>query len=257
MPGFKMDRWKYFDITHRRHVLCNPTSFEKLDFIVSLVGLKPGERVVDIACGKAELLARLAERYGVSGVGVDKSPPFIEEARARLNARVPKAKVELLLMDGADFRPDPPESFALASCMGASWIFGGRRGTLRALRDMAAPGGCLLVGEVFWQKTPDPEYLAFEGLPRDLCGSHLDNVRTGEEEGLVPLYAAVSNGDDWDRYETLQWRAAAEWAVANPDDPDLPEVREKQARSREAYLRWGRDTLGWALYLFQKPAARE
>jgi predicted acyl esterase len=164
--------------------------------------------------------------------------------------------VDLVLMDGADFRPDPPESFALASCIGASWVFGGHRGTLRALKGMAAPGGCLLVGEVFWQKGPDPEYLAFEGLPRDLCGSHLDNVRTGEEEGLVPLCAAASNGDDWDRYETLQWRAAAEWAVANPDDSDRVEVREKQARSREAYLRWGRDTLGWALYLFQKPGPR-
>jgi len=256
MPDFKMDPWKYYDVTHRRHVLCNPTSLEKLDFVASLVGLKPGNRVVDIACGKAELLARLAERYGVSAVGVDKSPHVIEEARKKLAERAPGAGVQLLLMDGADFRPDLPESFALAICIGASWVFGGHRGTLRALKGMAAPGGGLLVGEVFWQKEPDPEYLAFEGLSRDLCGSHLDNVRSGEQEGLVPLYAAVSNGDDWDRYEALQWRATAEWAAANPDDLDLTEVREKQARSREAYLRWGRDTLGWALYLFQKPGKR-
>ena len=65
MLPWKMDRWKFYDVTHRRHVLCNPTSLSKLDDIIALLGLKPGARVVGIACGKGELLARLAERYGV------------------------------------------------------------------------------------------------------------------------------------------------------------------------------------------------
>ena len=70
MSEWKMDRWKYFDITHRNHVVCNPTSIEKLDEMLSLLYLKPGARVVDIACGKAELLVRLTERFGIKGVGV-------------------------------------------------------------------------------------------------------------------------------------------------------------------------------------------
>jgi len=63
----------------------------------------------------------------------------------------------------------------------------------------------------------------------------------------------VSNKDDWDRYEALQWYAATEYAWANPDDPDLAELLRRVARGREIYLRWGRDTLGWALYLFRNP----
>jgi ubiquinone/menaquinone biosynthesis C-methylase UbiE len=248
-----MDPWKYYDITHRRHVLCNPTSLAKLDDVMSLLELKQGDRVVDIACGKGEFLARLAERYGVSVVGVDKSAYCIADARKKLHERAPGSDAGLLVMDGADFRADPPESFALASCIGASWVFKGHRGTLRALKGMTAPGGYLLVGEIFWLKEPDPEYLKSDGLTRDFCDSHFENVKAGEEEGLVPLYSAVSSGDDWDRYETLQWHAAAEWTAANPYDPDLPEVLGKQAHAREVYLRWQRDTLGWALYLFKKP----
>ena len=56
-----MDMWKFYDITHRQHEICNPTSHEKLDLLVELLRLPKGAQVVDIGCGKAELLIRLAE----------------------------------------------------------------------------------------------------------------------------------------------------------------------------------------------------
>ena len=72
-----MDTWKFYDITHRGHVVCNPTSEEKLARLVDLVQLPTAARVVDIACGKGEFLIRLVEAYGVRGVGVDLSPFFL------------------------------------------------------------------------------------------------------------------------------------------------------------------------------------
>jgi len=251
-----MDRWKFYDITHRYHLVCNPMSSDKLDELIELFRLRPRARVVDIACGKGEVLVRLAERYGISGIGVDISPFCIANATKKHQERVPGARLEWVRMDGAEYQPDPPKSFDLAMCIGASWVFDGHRGTLRALKDMTVAGGLVLVGEPFWLKEPDDEYLAAEGHTRELCGSHHGNVAIGEEEGLIPLYTGVSNHDDWDRCETLQWYAAAEHAAANPDDPDLPELLARVAASRDSYLKWGRDTLGWALYLFRKPAKR-
>ena len=58
-----MDMWKFFDITHREHILCNPMSIEKLEQLITLLRLKPDARVLDIATGKGEFLIRLAERY--------------------------------------------------------------------------------------------------------------------------------------------------------------------------------------------------
>ncbi|MHA2386238.1 MAG: SAM-dependent methyltransferase, partial [Candidatus Thorarchaeota archaeon] len=66
-----MDTWKYFDITHRHHLLCNPTSKTKFERLCSLLKLQSSAHVLDIACGKGEYLVRLAEIYGISGVGVD------------------------------------------------------------------------------------------------------------------------------------------------------------------------------------------
>lgn len=39
----------------------------------------------------------------------------------------------------------------------------------------------------------------------------------------------------------------------NPNDPDNKEIQDLLRKEKENYLRWGRDTMGWATYLFGKP----
>jgi SAM-dependent methyltransferase len=251
-----LDTWKFYDITHREHMVCNPTSEEKLARLVQLVHLPRGARVVDIACGKGEFLIRLVEAYGAHGVGVDISPFCIAEAERRLRARVPQAGIAFIQMDGADFQPDPSRSFSLASCIGASWIFGGYAATLDALVSMVEPNGWVIAGEPYWLREPSQEYLRASGLTRDGFGSHAENVEAGERRGLELVHTLVSSNDDWDRYEGLQWYATAEYARAHPDDPDLADLLERVAKDKSAYLRWGRGTLGWAMYVFRcQPAS--
>jgi hypothetical protein len=117
---------------------------------------------------------------------------------------------------------------------------------------MTKQGGLILVGEPFWIREPDEAYLAAENYTRDMFGTHYENVIAGEDEGLFPLYTLVSNQDDWDRYETLKWYAAEKYARENPGDNDAREVLSRVSHERTSYLRWGRDTVGWSLYLFRK-----
>ena len=247
-----MDMWKFYNITHRNHVICNPTSGEKLGHLVELLRLPAGVRVIDIACGKGEFLIRLAEAYGVNCLGIDLSPFFIAEARKRLEVRAPEAEVTFREMDGAEFEPKEPHSFTVASCLGASWIYGGHAGTLDALTRMVAPGGWVVTGEPYWLQEPCEEYLKVLGLPKEAFGTHLGNVEAGEERGLDLVHTLVSNVDDWDRYEGLQWSASVEHARSHPEDPDLPEIVRRVGEEKAAYLRWGRDTLGWAIYVFRR-----
>jgi SAM-dependent methyltransferase len=248
----RVDLWTFYDITHREHVICNPTSLEKLSWLVDLLRLAPGSRVIDIACGKAEFLIRLAERYRVQGTGVDISPHFVAEAARRLGAHELESDITLLEMDGAEFEPPEGHRFALASCLGASWIFGGHARTLDALIRLVEPGGWVLAGEPFWRQEPPAEYLEAIGERRETFGTHASNVTDGEERGLVLVHTMVSNQDEWDRYEGLQWYAAEAHARLHPDDRDAREVSARVAREKDAYLRWGRDTLGWAIYVFRR-----
>jgi len=247
-----VDKWKYYDIRHKKHLLCNPMNKEKFERLCSLLRLKRGARVLDIACGKGEFLIRLAELYDVSGVGIDISPYCIRDCLEKHRKRVPNSDVRFIEMDGANYKPESPEAFDLAMCIGASWVYGGHRGTIQALKEMTKPGGLVIVGEPFWLKEPSEEYLKADQMKREEFGSHHDNVRVGEEEGLTCIYTLVSNHDDWDHYETFGWWAVDEYVRADPDDADIPELLQRKGREKETYLRWGRETLGWALYVFRK-----
>lgn len=246
-----METWKYFDITHAEHEICNPTSLEKTARLVQLLRLSPGAKVLEMACGKGELLVQLATAYSVSAVGVDLSPYCIRDAKVKLAERAPQADITLLEMDGADYEPDEPQSFDLTVCLGASWIFDGYRGTLAALQEMTRPGGQIVSGEPYWRREPDAAYLEMAGFEQDLFGAHHENVATGQELGLTLLHTLVSNKDEWDRYEGLQWYASERYARNNPDDEDVPELLSRQRKQQEEYLRYGRETLGWAIYLFR------
>lgn len=247
-----MDTWRYYAITHADHVVCNPTSPERLDELISLLELPADAVVWEAAPGKAELLVRLVERYGVTATGVDLSPFEIAVARDHAATRVPGAAVNLIEGDAAAHTP-PPGSADLAICLGASWIWDGHRGTVRALREIARPGGLVLVGEPYWKHEPEPEYLAIEELEAATISTLAGNVDIGREEGLTLLYAMPSSDAEWDGYEFPQLRAAERFAATHPDDPDVLELVARVRREIDAYLRWGRDTLGWCIYLFRAP----
>jgi SAM-dependent methyltransferase len=247
-----MDQWKFYDITHRKHILCNPMSVEKFEELLALLRLKPGARVLDIATGKGEFIIRLAEQYGIEGIGVDLSPYYVSDAKAKHKERIPDAQLKFLEMDGANYKPEKPESFDLVACIGASWIYGGHRGTIKALKEMAAQESWIVVGEPYWRQEPPAEYLEAIEEERGNYGTHYENVEVGHELGLEMVYTLVSNQDDWDIYEGLQWYAAQQWASEHPDDPDVEELLKRVRKNKEAYLRWGREVLGWAIYVFKK-----
>jgi len=61
---------------------------------IELLELRPGERVLDVACGTGLSFALLAERVGPGGevVGVELSPEMAQQARARA-ARLPRVRL--------------------------------------------------------------------------------------------------------------------------------------------------------------------
>ena len=244
--------WKFYDITHKYHTILNPSNLEKLDRLVSLFKLESDAKVLEIATGKGELMTQIIEHYGVSGVAVDLSPDHSRDARARFSERIPNADLTFLEMDGAEYQPDEPESFDLTLCLGASWIWNGHQGTLAALKAMTKPGGLIAVGEPFWMKDPEPEFLNRAGYEKETFATHYQNFKTGEELGLTLVYTIVSDHYDWDNYYSLWWYAGDEYIRQSPDDPDLPEFKAWLTDAREQYLRWERDTMGWAIYLFRK-----
>ncbi len=245
------DQLRFTTIAHRDHIFLPPLSKAKVDQVLSMLELRPGARVIDVGCGKGEMLVRLAERWGARGEGVDVNPDFVTQARVRAEARVPAAGLVFHAAAAADI-PCEPASFDAALCVGSTEAYGTYREALRALAQLVHAHGRLLIGENFWRRHPHPDYLEVLGARAEDLTDHPTNVRSGEEAGLVPICTAVASQDEWDGYELRFARAVEDYATAHPEDPEAEAMWKRIRRWREAYDHWGRDTLGFGLYVFQK-----
>jgi SAM-dependent methyltransferase len=244
----------YGTLSHPGLSYNNPFSIAKIEEVIALLGLHDQAAVLDIGSGRGELLLRLIERYKVRALGLDLDPSDIQHAREQAARRVPAGRLELHVCDARTFDV-APESFDLAICLGACHIYSGFLPTMQHLARAVCPGGKILIGDCYWRQEPAQEYLTALATAPDAFGTHAGNVGMGVSLGLIPLYACVCNEDEWDRFEWLQMHER--FALHQPDDPALPTVLEQIHAWRDLYLRWGRDTLGFGLYLFQKEASEQ
>jgi hypothetical protein len=132
-------------------------------------------------------------------------------------------------------------------CLGATFVWGTIADTAVALRPAARPGGFVAIGEPFWRQWPLP------GASDDLGFVGLDaTVARLEDADLALVGIIASSQDDWDRYESLHWRAAEEWLAEHPEAPDGEELRAQHLRFRNDYF-IRRAQLGWAMFVGRKP----
>src|SRR4051812_45580749 len=212
-----MDRAQASRIAHGELRLFNPLSEAALDEAIELLEPPAGARVLDVACGRAEVLRRVAERFDVEATGYDSDAALIESGPPGLDLQVRDSP--------------PPGPFDVVLCIAASHALGEFPDALSALRELVRPGGEVLLGEGYWGQPPSAEYLdALGGASADELPDYGGLMRAAEEAGLRPLYASVASDADWDRYEWRLILNAERWAAANPEDPGADVLRER-ARS--------------------------
>ncbi|TML89475.1 MAG: class I SAM-dependent methyltransferase [Actinobacteria bacterium] len=238
----------YPEVAERDHDIQDPTSPEKIRELGERMRLGPESRVLDVACGRAGPAIVLASSFGCRIVGVERAEVFADAARRRVSEAGLGELVEIVTGDAAAF-PLEPESWDAVLCLGASFVWVDLPGTIEALAPAARRGGHVVVGEPYWRKPPPDDHP--EG-PETFVSLE-QTVERFEQEGLPVVSLIAASQDDWDRYESLHWRAVEEWIAENPDHPEADDLREQGARYKQLYLRWNRDLLGWAIFAGRKP----
>lgn len=238
---------KFFDlvdISERNMELVNPTSAQKVIDVGRAAGMQAGTRVIDFGSGMAEPLALWAAEFGIHGVGIEIRPMSCERARAKLQQRGLAQQIEIVCMSGADFAFEP-NSYDVATCIGATFIWGGFRPALQQLRKAVKPHGAVIVGEPYWLSSAVPaELVRRVGLFAEW--ELLDMARV---EGFDLMYVARASHDEWDRYERENWVGLIQWLRENPEHAERDEVLRHLRKSQEEYLRYDREHIGWAMYV--------
>lgn len=239
---------RIFNVIESAHRIHNPITPAKLATLGAALRLEAGVRVLDLGSGSGEMLCTWARDHGITGVGIDLSRLFSEQAERRAVELGVADRVKFIHGDAAGYVSD--EKVGVAACVGATWIGGGVAGTIELLARSLRTGGIILVGEPFWRRLPPTEEVAKGCLAHAITDFLLlpELLASFGRLGYDVVEMVLADQDGWDRYEAAKWLTMRRWLEANPDDELAKEVRAQLTSGPERYAAYTREYLGWGVF---------
>jgi ubiquinone/menaquinone biosynthesis C-methylase UbiE len=134
------------------------------DDLLAVAGLRPGQQVLDVACGTGVVARLAAEGVGAAGAvaGLDVHPGMLAVARSETPPDISIAWHQA----NADSMPVPDQAFDVVLCQMGLQFFSNKLAALREMRRVLKPGGRALVS------VPGPKPAMFAVLT-DALADHL------------------------------------------------------------------------------------
>lgn len=252
-----MDIPYHFVIRESGSRIINPLDESQLDSLGRKLRLNPGTEILDLACGKGEMLCTWARDYGYTGTGVDLSSHYIADAEARAVELGVTHRVLFERRDAAGYVSETPVD--VVSCLGASWIGGGPSwqgrigGTLELLQRSLKPQGLLLIGEPYWRSAPPQEALSacFANSAEDYPSME-ELLSYVDQQGYDLVEVCLATPESFDRYSGAHWLSVRRWLNENPDDELAEDFRKELATLPRGHMLYQREYLGWGVLVLMK-----
>ena len=203
--------------------------------LVRYAGVRPGERVLDVACGTGAAALEAARLAGPGGVviGVDLAAPMAAEAARRLRT-LGSANFGVAVMD-AERLGLRPRSFDVVFCASAVYLLHDQAAALRRWRELLRPDGRLAVSafgdlDVRWRWKQ--ALLGRYAPPTEQLGSGCDGAVA--LEALLRAGGASTVGVHVERHDVVYSDPQAWWAEQWTHGERLMLERMDQ-RARAAY----------------------
>jgi len=228
------------DVVYGRMRWNAPLSEDHAELLLERLAVAVGDEVLDLGCGWGELLLRtVVDKPDAKAVAVDSDAWALQRGR---NAAVLRGLSERVTFVTGDISTwVAPADRVL--CVGACHAWGGSAEALKALCRVVRPGGRILVGDEYWERSPSDRAAAFCGagvLP--LSGL----VEAAVTAGWRVIHLSTADLREWDDFEST-WRAGRlEWLLDNPDDERAVLVGQKLEEQLREYVDCYRGVLGFA-----------
>lgn len=173
-----------YDLNNRLHSLWQDQAWRR--FAVRKADVKPGDRVLDVACGTGDLTLAFARSGAAGVVGLDFTGEMLDIARHKSQARgLPDERVQYLQGDAQDLPFDDASFDVVSIAFGIRNVLDPAK-AVREFRRVLRPGGRLIVLE-----------FAEPGLPPVRWFNNLYCRR------IMPVTATLISGDRSGAYKYL------------------------------------------------------
>jgi cyclopropane-fatty-acyl-phospholipid synthase len=208
----------------------------KLELVCTKLGLKAGERVLDVGCGWGSFAIHAAREHGVTVTGITLSENQASLARRRVQEAGVADRVDIRLMDYRELRDEPYDAIAsigMVEHVGANRIDEYMATLARLLR----PGGQLLNHGIARLRVGEPEAGAFSEryVFPDAAPLHLSRIQVAVERAGLETHHVEGFRDDY--AETLR-----HWARRLDENAEQAErlIGPERMRVWRLYLRAAR-----------------
>lgn len=224
----------------------NPVNSGVLIEAGEAAGLSRDSYVVDFGCGNGTLLLTWHERFGISGTGVECREDDCTVAEERIKAAGAEGAIQMTCGLAEDYIPQKCDC---AVCLGSFDMFGGVIPGIGFFGDLLEPGASLVLGDRYWKRSMVPPEFAREwpDVPTEY-----ELFSAARDAGFEVVFARASSDDDWDRYESGIWSSCLQWLGTHGNDPMYDDVRQYLRLIQDEYIAYGREFMGWGLYVMKK-----
>ena len=217
---------------------CFPETFKPLGRVLDL---RPGMKILDLACGKAGVSLPLVRTYKVRLTGVDLMPEFIRECWARAEYSGLYDQCNFILGDAVKYAEETKNKFDAAILIGAlPSMWGDLEIGLEKMKGLTVDGGRLVIG--------------LEYLGPEWDGQGGEGAFTKEETRNILAKAGdiVEVFDDgpagMEAFWDLQKKPIAQMREKQSDNKNLMDFLDRWTREME----WEIKNMGFATWIIKK-----
>lgn len=236
-----VNKLNFSKVGHSYLKYANPMSESKIQEAMNIMSEYGPTNIIDIGAGNGYILDKYTKGRACSATAIELPSIFNLEKYNHIKLIEDDAKNFINNYTGP--------SFDGAICIGSTHALGGYESCLLQLKKILKPGSMVIIGDAIWKCKPDSEYILQSGIPEDSLIYHHDVLQMMERLNLTPLWARTASLDEWDHYEWSYSKAIEDFVSKNPHHPQAKEFHSKIKGWRNLVWKWGRNTMGFGLYL--------
>lgn len=157
----------YFDEVAKDYIITRKTNIYTLEHAISLMGIRPAHRVLDVGCGVGTLLPYICRQAGIGGKveELDFSPAMIKECKSIFKSAERDDRISFICEDICKYKVEPERYGTIILWRTYPYLEAQQEYVIKKLATGLQPGGSIIIGDDRSREKANHEVAHLYGMP--------------------------------------------------------------------------------------------